>query len=190
MAKLLAQSDQSFGSSHAMRNELALSSEVASDETLLYRWLRHEGGSSCRALVGYRRREIMGVKSTHDSCPPDSLRGRCCLLKKSLLCWPFLRGREAFEKSGNTRHTDMHTRWSQAGRASPTGLANESSGANERPWADEEEVLSQAASEAMEAPPHIVAESRAVHLRRSALPSFSMCSLHQAHCERQGDREP
>ncbi len=145
--------------SHAMRNELALSSEVASDETLLYRWLRHEGGSSCRALVGYRRRETMGVKSTHDSCPPDSLRGRCCLL-----CWPFLRGREAFEKSGNTRHTDMHTRWSQAGRASPTGLANESSSANERPWADEEEVLSLAGSEAMEAPPPIVAESRAVHL--------------------------
>lgn len=70
-------------SAHAMRNEQALSSEVASDETLLYRWLRHEGGSSCRALVGYRRRETMGVKSTHDSCPPDSLRGRCCLLKKA-----------------------------------------------------------------------------------------------------------
>src|SRR5205085_738442 len=29
-------------SPHAMRNELALSSEVALDETLLYPWLRHE----------------------------------------------------------------------------------------------------------------------------------------------------
>jgi len=41
----------------------------------------------------------------------------------------------------------------------PTGLANSSDGANERPWADEEEVLSQAVPEAMEAPQHIVAAS-------------------------------
>jgi len=35
------------------------------------------------------------------------------------------------------------------------GLANSSDGANVQPWANEEEVLSPAASEAMEAPPHI-----------------------------------
>src|SRR5258708_34232490 len=93
-------------------------------------------------------------------------RSSLLFLKKSLLCWPFLRGREAFEKSGNTRHTDMHTRWSQAGRASPTGLANESSDANERPWADWEEDLSQAPPEAMAAPPHVVAQTLALHLRR------------------------
>jgi hypothetical protein len=37
MVKLSVGNGQTFGSSHAMRNELALSSEMASDGTLLYR---------------------------------------------------------------------------------------------------------------------------------------------------------
>jgi hypothetical protein len=51
------------GDPHALRNELALSSEVASDETSLYRWLRYEDGSSSKTLVDYRRREPMGVRA-------------------------------------------------------------------------------------------------------------------------------
>jgi hypothetical protein len=39
-------------------------------------------------------------------------------LETRFLCWPFLRGRVAGEKCGNTGYTDTHSRWSQAGIAS------------------------------------------------------------------------
>jgi hypothetical protein len=62
----------------------------------------------------------------------------------------------------------------------PTDLANSSDGANEGLWADEEEVLSQAESEAMEAPQHIVAASgRSTCDEARALPHSP--NIHPSH---------
>ena len=128
---------------------------------------------------GLQKKKDGGGKSTHDPCPPDSLRGICYLLKHASCVGHSSEGALLARKAG-TPATLIRTR----GGPKPALQTNRS--CQLQRWRERRALggrgggLSQAESEAMEAPQHIVAASgRSTCDEARALPHSP--NIHPSH---------
>src|SRR5205809_521430 len=99
--------------------------------------------------------------------------GEMIQCRKSFFVCQLLRGRLDGKKSGNEGLGDMELRWSPPGVAREPIMPTKALMPAGRHGVDEEEAWPPAEPEPMEAPQHIVGESRAVQVRRRDRPATS-----------------